>query len=89
MRTVLLVEAMQLRGLQPDVITFTSVISAFGKGWMALRVLRLFAEELQWKLLFRESNGRTVVVWSQVRGRFNAGAATPSGSGLWGLRLWH
>ena len=43
---MLLVEAMQLRGLQPDVITFTSVISAFGKGWMALRVLQLFAVEL-------------------------------------------
>ena len=86
---MLLVEAMQLRGLQPDVITFTSVISAFGKGWMASRVLRLFTEELLRKLLFSESSCRTVVVWSQVGGRFNAGAATPSGSGLGGLQLWH
>ena len=62
-------------------ITFTSEFSEFGKGWMALSVLRLFAKELPRKLLFRESSGRTVVVWCQVRGRFNAVAATPLG--LW------
>ena len=35
MRTLQLVEAMRVQELQPNVITYTAMISASGQGWIA------------------------------------------------------